>query len=117
MKSRKEGQKASAESDLADTTATYDTTQDQMKADIKFFDQTRDACDAKHKEWTLRQKLREEELKGVEKALEFLSSDEARDLFAKSIKPGVEAASFLQISDADAQAVSFKAYGMLKKLA
>jgi peptidoglycan hydrolase CwlO-like protein len=114
VKSRKEEEKADAESDLADTTATYDDTQDQMKADIKFFDETRDSCDVKHEEWVVRQKLRAEELKGVQKALDFLSSDDARDLFAKSIKPGVEAASFLQVAAEDSQAVSFKAYSVLK---
>jgi hypothetical protein len=113
VKSRKEDEKAGAESDLADATATYDETQDSMKADIKFFDEANSACDAKHEEWTVRQKMRAEELAGVEKALEFLTSDEARDLFAKSIKPGVEAASFLQIADS-VEAVSVKAYGMLK---
>merc|ERR1719331_2516031 len=114
VKSRKEEEKADAESDLADTTATYDDTQDQMKADIKFFDETSKACSTKHDEWTLRQKLREEELAGVKKALEFLSSDEARDLFAKSIKPGVEAASFLQVAAEDSQTFGLKAYNMLK---
>jgi len=117
IKSRKEEQKADSESDLADTTSTYDDTTDQMKADIRFFDQTKGACGTKHSEWTLRQKLRDEELKGIETALGFLSSDKARELFAKSIKPGVEAASFLQTDNAqadDAQAVSFRAYGMLK---
>merc|ERR1719235_2249912 len=114
VKGRKEDEKASAESDLADATSTYDDTQDQMKADIKFFDQTKDACDTKHQEWTLRDKLRQQELEGVEKALALLTSDKARDLFAKSIKPGVEAASFLQIDEAHAQAVYAKAYGMLR---
>merc|ERR1740117_2457658 len=85
-KSRKETQMSDAESDLADTTATYDDTTDQLKADIAFFDQTKDACNTKHTEWDLRSKLRTEELEGISKALEFLSSDEARDLFAKSIK-------------------------------
>merc|ERR1719359_1947115 len=79
VKSRKGDEKAAAESDLADATADYDDTTDQMKADIKFFGETKDACETKHKEWTLRQKLRAEELKGVEAALEFLSSDKARD--------------------------------------
>jgi len=114
VKSRKDEEKANAESDLADTTATYDDTTDQMKSDIKFFDQTKSSCDTKHSEWVVRQRLRVDELKGIETALGFLSSDAARDLFAKSIKPGVEAASFLQIATDDSQAVSFKAYNMLK---
>jgi len=117
IKSRKEEQRSDAESDLADTTATYDDTTDQMKADIAFFDQTKTSCDTKHQEWSLREKLRDEELEGVEKALALLSSDDARDLFASAIKPGVEAASFLQLDTdnvLDVQAVATKAYGLLK---
>jgi len=111
VKDRKEDEKASTESDLADTTANYDDTTDQMKADIAFFDETKDACDSKHKEWTVRVSLRDEELAGVQKALEFLSSDEARDLFATAIKPGV---GFLQIEADNVQTVSFTAYTLLK---
>jgi len=115
QKSRKEGEKASAESDLADATANYDDTQEEMKANIKFFDETKEACSAKHKEWSVRSDLRDEELKGVKEALEMLTSDAARDLFATAIKPGVEAAaSFLQIDEAHAQAVYGNAYKILK---
>merc|ERR1719316_2669498 len=93
---RKETEKAEAEAMLADTTKAYDDTEKQMKADTEFFDQTKKACESKHAEWTLREKLRDEELAGIDKALEILTSDEARELFAKSIKPGVE--TFLQIA-------------------
>merc|ERR1719487_1600296 len=44
--------------------------------------------------------MRNEELDGISKALEILTSDDARELFAKSIKPGVE--TFLQISSTPA---------------
>jgi len=111
VKDRKEDEKASTESDLADTTAAYDDTTDQMKADIAFFDETKDACDSKHKQWTLRQSLRYQELAGVQKALEFLSSDAARDLFATAIQPGV---GFLQIEADNVQSVSLNAYNLLK---
>merc|ERR1719159_1565343 len=95
-RARKETEKAEAEAMLADTTKAYDDTEKQMKADMEFFDQTKEACESKHAEWTLRSKLRDAELDGIDKALEILTSDEARALFAKSIKPGVE--TFLQIA-------------------
>merc|ERR1719428_1964237 len=96
---RKEKEKAEAEAMLADTTKAYDDTEKQMKADTEFFDQTKAACESKHEEWTVRKELRDDELEGIDKALEILTSDEARELFAKSIKPGV---GFLQIASTPA---------------
>merc|ERR1719335_800419 len=115
---KKETEKAEAEAMLADTTKAYDDTEKQMKADTEFFDQTKEACESKHAEWTLRKKLRDAELDGIDKALEILTSDEARELFAKSIKPGVE--TFLQISSSpsliqdSAMAPAARAYNALK---
>merc|ERR1719271_180654 len=117
-RARKETEKAEAEAMLADTTKAYDDTEKQMKADTEFFDQTKAACKSKHDEWTLRVKLRNEELDGIDKALEILTSDEARELFAKSIKPGVE--TFLQIGSTpallqdSASAPAARAYAALK---
>merc|ERR1719316_1476216 len=99
-RARKETEKAEAEAMLADTTKAYDDTEKQMKADMEFFDQTKKACQSKHDEWTVRKEMREAELDGINKALEILTSDEARELFAKSIKPGVE--TFLQIASTPA---------------
>jgi hypothetical protein len=67
-----------------------------MKADEEFFEQTKEACLSKHEEWKVRSDLRNEEIKGIDAALDILTSDENRELFARSIKPGVE--SFLQIA-------------------
>merc|ERR1719506_1826716 len=119
-RARKESEKADAEAMLADTTKAYDDTEQQMRADTEFFDQTKAACQSKHEEWTLREKLRNEELDGINKALAILTSDEARELFAKSIKPGGE--TFLQIAstpallqDKDsASAPAARAYNALK---
>merc|ERR1719506_2338735 len=97
---RKETEKAEAEAMLADTTKAYDDTEKQMKADTDFFDQTKAACQSKHEEWTVRTDLRNAELDGISKALEILTSDAARELFSKSIKPGVE--SFLQVASTPA---------------
>merc|ERR1719353_1941956 len=77
-KARKEAEKADAEAMLADTTKAYEDTEKQMKADMAFFDQTKKACESKHEEWVLREKLRNQELEGISKALEILTSDENR---------------------------------------
>jgi len=86
----KEKQKAEAETMLADSTQEYDDTEAQLQADIKFFDELKAGCEAKHEEWSERSALRKIELEGISKALEILTSDEARELFAKSIKEGKE---------------------------
>merc|ERR1719506_1915136 len=117
-RARKETEKAEAEAMLADTTKAYDDTEKQMKADTEFFDQTKAACESKHEEWTVRKELRDAELDGINKALEILTSDEARELFAKSIKPGVEI--FLQIGSTpaliqdSANAPAARVYGALR---
>merc|ERR1719327_1448534 len=93
-------------------------TEKQMKADTEFFDQTKKACQSKHEEWTVRKEMRDAELDGISKAIEILTSDEARALFAKSIKPGVE--TFLQIASSpsllqdSANAPAAKAYNAIK---
>merc|ERR1719353_2084745 len=118
-RARKEEEKAKAEAMLADTTKAYDDTEKQMHVDIEFFDQTKAACQSKHEEWTTRKELRDEELEGINKALELLTSDEARELFSKSIKPGVE--SFLQVGSTpaliqdSATAPAARAYNAMKK--
>jgi hypothetical protein len=87
-KAETETEKAEAEQVLANTQQVYDDTAAQKAADIEFFDATRKACSAKHEEWTERSDLREEELAGINEALEILTSDAARELFAKAIQPG-----------------------------
>merc|ERR1712048_1437108 len=113
-KLKKEGEKAEAENELADTTQAYDDTEAQKEADIAFFDETKEACTAKNEEWVERKRLRESEIKGMKEALDILTSDEARELFAKSIKPGKETM-FLQVaSDDSASAPVQHAYAVLK---
>merc|ERR1719456_232313 len=117
-RARKETEKAEAEAMLADTTKAYDDTEKQMKADTEFFDTTKKACLSKHEEWEVRKEMRDQELDGIEKALEILTGDTARELFAKSIKPGVE--TFLQIASTPAliqdaaSAPAARAYNALK---
>jgi len=96
-RAKKQNEKAEAEAMLADTTKAYDDTEAQMKADTEFFDVTKNACESKHAEYTTRDEMRVSELAGITQALEILTSDEARALFDKSIKPGVETG-FLQVA-------------------
>jgi len=90
LKADKEKQRAEADTQLADTTENFDGTTVQMKADIHFFDQTKEACEAKHAAWEVRRSLRTEELKGIDAALAILTTDAARELFHKAIQPGKE---------------------------
>merc|ERR1719389_936349 len=94
---------------VADASQELDDTTQTMKADTDFFEDTKAACTAKADEWAERVRARTEELAGIDKAIEILTSDDAKALFGKAIKPGMEK-TFLQLSDADQQ----KAYRALK---
>merc|ERR1719375_2993711 len=67
----------------------------------------------------IRKKQYSEELAGINEALKILTSDESRELFAKSIKPGMEfVQSFMQISSTSSEGrANFKAYRALKMVA
>lgn len=112
----KEAKKAEAEQILADASQELDDTTAQLKADIEFFDVTKAGCVRKAEEWSERDQGYTSELKGIEKALEILTSDDAKELFGKAIKPGKE--TFMQLSvTGDASAPRNKAYAALKDAA
>merc|ERR1719163_2298922 len=85
-----------AEKILADRSQELDDTKAEMEASVLLFDDTKKVCSSKAAEWNERVRARTEELAGVEKALEILTSDDAKALFNKSIKPGKE--TFLQVA-------------------
>jgi len=68
---------AQAKTDLEDTT-------NSLTADQKFLKNLKEQCALINSEWEERQKTRNMEIEAVAKALEFLSSDEAHDLFTKT---------------------------------
>merc|ERR550514_950154 len=85
-----------------------------METDIGFFDGVKPMCKAKFDEFTKRKNERNEELAGIGQAFKILSSDAARELFHKSIKPGMET-SFLQIDAAGSEGNNaMKAFRALK---
>merc|ERR1719453_2311532 len=97
-----EDELADAKQELAETITELDATKKEVDAMIEYFDRLKADCKAKHEEWEVRKASRTEELEGIKKALEILTSDEARELFGKSIKPGMEA--FLQLGSVTAGA-------------
>jgi len=130
LKKKKEGEKAENEERLADTQSIYDDTAAQMAADVKFFDETKAACLSKNKDWKIRKDLRAEEIAGVQAALDILTADGARELFATTIKAGKEVraddaydtgrdiTAFLQIQSSDKGATAVAAaYAALKQRA
>merc|ERR1719453_1944895 len=113
-----EDELADAKQELAETITELDATKKEVDAMIEYFDRLKADCTAKYEEWTLRSSQRLEEIEGIKKALEILTSDEAKELFAKAIKPGME--TFLQVdsqvvpADKVKQAGLDKLYGKLK---
>jgi len=59
-------------------------TQAQLKADEEFFATTQEGCKDKAKEWGERIRMRTQELQGINKAVEILSSPDALETFANS---------------------------------
>jgi hypothetical protein len=110
-----EASKAETDKTLADTAQELEDTTVQMKEDTVFFDETKAACKTKADDWGERTRLRTQELAGINKALEVLTSDDARALFNKAIKPGKE--TFLQIEQETAHAPQVRAFRALKKVA
>jgi chromosome segregation ATPase len=68
---------AQAKTDLEDT-------ENSLAADQKFLANLKEQCQIIDSEWELRQKTRAEEIEAIGKALEFLTSDEAHDLFTRT---------------------------------
>merc|ERR1712137_910153 len=81
---KQERDEAEKNKKLADSKTTRDDTIDQLKADEIFFEETKNGCKKKAKEWSNRSSLRTEELTGINKAIEILSSEEARKTFDAS---------------------------------
>merc|ERR1719456_1779226 len=69
---------------MTDASVERDETTATLATDEKFFDETKKACKAKADEWAERSRLRTEELAGIVKAVEILTSDEAQAIFAKA---------------------------------
>jgi phage shock protein A len=111
---KQEHDEAKKTKELSDNKITRDDTIAQLKADEIFFQDTKDGCKQKAGEWAERSRLRTEELTGIAKAVQILSSPEARQTFQSSVT------TFVQLSS-DTKTVSHqyrkKAYTQLRALA
>jgi len=80
--------------ELADSNQLRDDTQAQLAADEDFFATTKQSCKDKATEWSTRSGLRTEELMGINKAVEILSSSAASAIFENATT------TFVQVSKA-----------------
>jgi len=96
---------------LADSETQLDDTKIQVEADENFFEKTKVSCKTKASEYSIRSRLRAEELVGVQKAIEILGSPDALKTFENS------SATFLQVSSYSAQNARNRAYIKLRNLA
>jgi chromosome segregation ATPase len=109
---KQESDSAHKTKELADSKVSRDDTIAQVDADEHFFDETKQGCKEKAAEWSERCRLRTEELTGITKAIEILTSPEAQATFESS------ATTFLQtVSKSEAHAKRQLAFSSLRKLA
>jgi len=113
--------KATKSQELADAEELLEATQKQVADDKEIFEMARQSCKEKSDEWDERGRMRTEELSGINKAIEILTSDDARSTFisASGTRPqdtfgsaGVDV-DFLQVSEESTP--RGKAYAALKK--
>jgi hypothetical protein len=100
---------------LADSKVELDATKEQLEADEEFFAQAKTSCKAKASEWAERTRMRTEELKGIDKALEILTDEENKKIFQNATSTF-----FLQLrsdSHSDESEARSEAYSSLKSLA
>jgi len=83
----KKQQLASTDQTLAQSKENREDTYASLGADKKFLMELKVNCKVTDKEWEERQQIRQSELTAVAKAIEVLSSDEARDQFSKTFNP------------------------------
>merc|ERR1719191_1073343 len=77
----KQEESAAKAQELSEAEATLAATMEQKDTDETIFSSTREQCKMKSDEWDERGRLRTEQVSGINKALEILTSDSARDTF------------------------------------
>merc|ERR1719453_594221 len=97
---------------LAEDQEERSETQLQLKADEKFFDETKASCSAKAEQWSGRSRSRTEELAAIDEAIGILTSPEAKATFANSTSTF-----FLQTSAVENGPKRAAAFNILKKIA
>merc|ERR1712072_1545230 len=88
---------AKAKEDIVDT-------KESLAADEEFLMMLKEKCSMTDNEWEERQKTRSLEIEAVSKALAFLTSDDAHDLFTRTFNPSLLQKSASKSTDRRAQA-------------
>merc|ERR1719379_3161221 len=107
---------------LAEDQEERSETQLQLKADEKFFDETKKNCQAKAEMWSGRSRSRTEELAAIDEAIGILTSPEAQATFANSSSTliqhhSITSAVFLQTEAVENGPKRVAAFNLLKKVA
>merc|ERR1719502_635225 len=100
---------------LSESQVLKDDTIAQLEADEKFFEDTKQACQTKASEWSVRTRLRTEELNGMQMAIKILSSDDAKKTFKASTSTFVQLAAISKHQERSSDRAT--AYKQLKGLA
>merc|ERR1719355_13006 len=88
---------AKAKEDVVDT-------KESLAADEEFLMMLKEKCSMTDNEWEERQKTRSLEIEACSKALAFLTSDDAHDLFTRTFNPSLLQTAAARTSDRRAQA-------------
>mmetsp|Transcript_55342 Transcript_55342/g.177472 ORF Transcript_55342/g.177472 Transcript_55342/m.177472 type:complete len:689 (-) Transcript_55342:47-2113(-) len=83
----KQQQLAAADERLTESKQDREDTTASLSADQQFLLELKQTCSTTDKEWEERQKARQAELAAVSQAISVLSTDDARDLFSRALKP------------------------------
>lgn len=106
---KQESDAAAKTKKLAEEEVLREDTTEQLAADEKFFDETKEAAESKATAWSVRVRLRTEELAGMEGAIQILSG--GSKVFEEATT------TFLQLKDVQRHgSAQHKAYGELKLL-
>merc|ERR1719163_2456917 len=100
-------------SSIEESQEEVDSLTEQVKADEGYIKQAEEAYAVKITEWKERKRLRSEEIASIEKAIEILSSDEARDTMSSSFE---SQGNLLQVDDAQHHSRVKKAAAKLREL-
>jgi len=112
---KQETDQAAKTKKLSESTVNRDDTAEQLAADEAFFGDTKEACQTKATQWSVRTRMRTEELNGMQLAIKILSSDDAKKTFTASTSTFVQLAAVSKHSERSTDRA--KAYNQLKVLA
>jgi len=110
---KQETDEAAKSKKLSESEVLRDDTAAQLDADEKFFDETKDSCQTKATQWSVRTRMRTEELNGMQVAIKILS--DGAKTFKASTSTFIQLASVAKHSERSSDRA--KAYSQLKVLA